>query len=435
MKKNGSLAVFAVCLIMLPAAAQSQAQPTSLTEALQIAFRNNPRTQANEMRLKAALDDLEAARARAYGPTVNMSYSSYRLKDRPVYSGDAGTRARSNDSALSLNINVFNGFADYYRLKTLECNSKQQEAIYNSTNTTILNTKGQIAGLVATNFVEIARGRQNVRFTDYKIELLTRAKKFATSDKDVTRIDQLLDFLATDKSFVSTALQIAESKFQFAVTVPASQNADNLDQTIPRIVIPTTFEEALTLALQKSPEVVSARFGVECSRLSKKANQAEQYGVRVDIGATKYRNRLQEANAQAAGSRGTTWSLTLSKSFDLGMPATARSSSKLETSAEMDLEGAIATVKSDLSTNYLRHASVLNIARGHSDSFEKLDAKINSLIQEIEAGRSTDLEFFLDLYTSYDNTHWNMLEAKTQLINIRFETQRNIGTLFDLIEL
>lgn len=420
---------------MAPKSGWAQSQPTSLTEALQVAFGNNPRTQANEMRLKAALDDLEAARKRAYGPTANLGYSTYGLRDRPNYMGGQTSRSRSADASLSLNLNVFNGFADYYRLKKMECDNKQQEAIYNSTNTNILNTKGQIAGLVATSYVEIVRGRQNVRFTDFKIELLKRARVFATSDKDVTRIEQILDYLSTDKSFVSTGLQIAENKFQFAVTVPASQDADDLDQTIPKIVIPATFDEALTLALQKSPEVVSARFGVECSRLSKKATQAEHYGVRVDIGASGYRNRQHEAANNPTGSRGTTWSVTLSKNFDLGMPAAARSSSKLETSAEMDLEGAIATVKSDLGTNYLKHASVLEIARGHTESFVKLDGKIRSMILDIEAGRSTDLEFFLDLYTSYDNTHWNMLEAKTQLINIRFETQRNIGTLFDLIQL
>lgn len=402
-----------------------------LKESIDIAFSKNPKTQANMERLKAQYLEVKALKKALMLPSINVSYTAERGNEANRLEGTR-QKTRSSELQYSIGMNIFNGFADYYQIKARECSYKQQEAIYNSTNTLIQNTRGYIAGLVAKYYVDVVRYKANLDFNLKKLDYFKGIRPFATTDEEITRIENAIHAFENETQEIKTMLEISEANLKYVLNDELPADFEDLDTTIKNLVIPQTLEDAIASASKSSPEIISARYGLECQSLYQKSVLAEYRGVRIDVSAGRVRNTYVDAFNQSALSTNKV-GITISKSFNLGMPIQNQAEASKVRAAALDLEGVTSDTKNDLNTNYKQLNGVITSLNNINSSFAQNIAKMDSLYAEIIAGKSKELIFFIELSNSAIDQWWNLDSKKMEIINMKFYIQRSVGSLFENI--
>ena len=115
----------------------SQALGLSLQEALAYSFANNPKTQANTLRIDGAKLQTQAVKDGLL-PNLSLSYNDSRSNSESTRSGTTtNSQSESQGVNVSTSVNLYNGGADLLRIKASELNDKAMEARYNSTNSFI----------------------------------------------------------------------------------------------------------------------------------------------------------------------------------------------------------------------------------------------------------------------------------------------------------
>ena len=383
----------------------------SLQEAIQTALNNNPRTQANSLRLQAAFDQLAAAKQSAYLPTASVGYSQS-LQD-----------AQNRNLQFSINLNLFRGFADYYSLKARECNYKKMEAAYNSTNAMLQNTSGQIVGLVANGYVRLINLRENILFYRSTLQRLNQLLPFAKTEEQRTNIENYINSITISLQESESSLKIAESNYVFVVNNPVPQSTDTLSETIQKIDIPMSSEESFQISLQKSPEILSAQLMLECLQLSHKAEKSQLYSPSVDLRMS----RSNDLNGNSSNSA----MVTISIPFSVGRITSHTANEKNITAAQLDLDGTIAEVKNDLSNTYIKLQSSQQVSESYSKQYQSNEIKIAQYLSKLNQLNAEEVNILYNLLGSQQG-QWLMMNMKKQeVIDLRFNIQRNIGTLFE----
>lgn len=413
--KNKILLSLAVILLIqgLSTVAFSQEKPLTLQEAIRLGLDNNPRTQANALRLQAAFENVQAAKQSAYLPKAAIGYQQD-LND-----------SSQRSAFLRIHLNLFNGFSDYYRIKARECGYKLTEANYNSTNARLQNTSGQIVGLVVSSYIELIRIRENIQFYTLLLNRLNEAKNYAKTDKQRNSFENFINSISVTKEESLSNLKIAESNYKAAVNQAVPSEIDSFANTLMSIKIPDTAEESFQISLDKSPEILSSKLALECQKLGHKANQANLYSAKIDLSYS------HEKDYQGPTKKSNSAQLRLTIPFDVGGRTSLNAEAKEITATELDLEGAISDVQNDLNNNYINlkssESSILSYEKINQSNEIKIQ-KLLSQLSNLNADQIDDLYSLLGSSQGY-KSYLNMYYIQT--INLKYSIQKNIGTLFE----
>lgn len=410
MRQKSKFVFAASILLSLCSFAQEK---TSLQNAIQTALSNNPRTQANALRLQASFDRLKAYKQSVYLPTASVGYSQ-----------DLQT-SKNRGGYASVNLNLFNGFADYYSIQARECNYKNLEASYNSTNTMMQNTSGQIVGLVVNNYVNLVSTRQHELFD---VMTLARLKQILPVVKDIDQKTSVENFISSTEISIEeskSTLQIAEADYKYIVNSEVPLKTDSFSEIIAKIEIPNNAETAYEISLQKSPEILNARLSLECDQLSRKAERAGLYSARVDVSLS------HNTDFNGANTNSTSAMLNVSVPLDLGRISSYKAGEKNIQATELDLNATIASIKNDLNNDYIRLNSAIETSNTYELNFNDNENKIITYLQNIGQLKTEELKNLINLLRIQQGQFQMLSFKKQQIINLKYSTQRNIGTLFE----
>ncbi|MFP5519117.1 MAG: TolC family protein [Bdellovibrionia bacterium] len=385
----------------------------TLKQAIQAGLRNNPRTQANSLRLQAAFEQVVAARQSAYLPRAEIGMTS-KLNGQ-----------RETTRYLSVNLNLFNGFADYYRIKAQECNYKRTEAVYNSTNAFIQNTSGQIVGLIVDSYVELIRKRESLSFYRKLNERIEKSLLVAKNEAQTNSLLNLKDTILIYIDELESEIEIQETNYEAAVNQPVPERITSFAETLASIDVPGTAQDSFAISLEKSPDILSARLNLECLKYAYQANQANLYSARVDL------NYYKEKSSAGSSSKNDSVQVRLSVPFDLGAINSHLAEAKEISAAELDLDGAISDVQKDLKNTYTTLRSSERSILSYERSFRNNEEKIENYMVRLDSLNVTQIDDLISLLSSSMSNRSNLNYYYMQTINLKYSIQRNIGTLFE----
>lgn len=409
------------------------AAKVSLPEAIHIAFDKNKNSQANTLQLQASLKEIEALTRSSYLPRFSLG-ASQNQSQRVDLLDSAGNSSNQSASAFaSISLNLYNGGLDQLRISQAQCSYDRQSAQYNSTDTQIQDTKGQIATVVAFTYLAIIQNLADHDYYEMKKKMIDSLAPFASGTAEVNRITNSLADIQIQIAQNHDEIQILSNSYKDVVNEEVPQDLESIDETIASIQIPKDADQAFEIAKAKSPEIQTSEISVRCEEIGAQISNRQIYAPRVDLSA-----RISQGSSSSSPgsheSRGRDRSvgLTLSIPFDLGQPVKAESSQLRLESAKKSLEAKLSKVQASLKNDFLRLQSLNKSAGAYQASYDAVTLQVASAIQSVQAKKMTVSEA-LDLMDSLEGRFRSLNQTKRSLIEKRFAIQRQIGTLFDSI--
>jgi outer membrane protein len=267
------LAGSALCLGLWAVAGDAAAM--TLTEALAAAYTNNPPLPAQRARLRETDESVPQALS-GWKPTVtftgstgfNRAESSAPVVTRtPTSAQSLGVGQELTLSPRTLDLNVTQPI---YRGGRTAASTSQAENLVRAARATTLLTEQQVLFQVATSFMDVVQD-QAVLDLNINNEQVLRRQLEATNDRfrvgEVTRTDvsqaeaSLATATASRIQSEGTLEQVRAVLQRFVGVAPGLLTAPT-----ERPVLPTTRDEAATLAANNNPNVISAQFSEAAAR-------------------------------------------------------------------------------------------------------------------------------------------------------------------------
>ncbi len=410
----------------------SFAQSVSLPEAIRIAFEKNQNTQANDQQLLATLEDIKGLTYSAYSPRFSTGVSQS-WSQREDLLDSSRTTGRTYSAYASISWNIYRGFQDQFRIRKAMCGYKRTEAIYNSTDTQIPDTKGQIAQAVAGVYMVMVGNISALEFNEKKRKFLEKMESFAATAIEKSQIQNAKADIQIQVGQLVSSQRIAENNYRKVVNDQVPNSLDKFDQVISDIEIPSDYMEAYAIATQKSPDLKTAELGVECQQLayesSKNENSWKNFSVDASLNASRSggRSSLPGSEFRGANYGG---SISLSKTWVPGMKNYEAGDALRLLSEKNRYEAKLRSAKVNLENSYIKLADLVSSALAYQQGYATVESQVEEAISNLSSQQATVSQVF-ELLGSLEGRFWNMTGAKSNLIDRKFSIQREIGTLFD----
>ncbi len=427
-------APFLSILLVFSMGSANGAGKVSLPEAIHIAFDKNKNSQANTLQLQASLKEIEALTRSSYLPRLNFGASQNLSQRSDIIDSSGDSQNKSASAFASISLNLYNGGLDKLRIAQAQCSYDRQSAQFNSTDTQIQDTKGQIATVVAFTYLSIIQNFSEHDYYEMKKKMIDSLAPFAASTTETNRITNSLADIQILIAQNHDDLQILSNSYRDVVNEDVPKDLENLDETIVSIEIPKNPDLAFEIAKAKSPEIQTSEISVRCEEIGAKISQRQMYAPRVDLNARiSQSNSATQPGSFESRARDRSIGLTLSVPFDFGQPIRSESSQLKLESAKKSLEAKLSKVQASLTNDFLRLRSLEKSASAYQANFEAIILQIEAAIKSVQAKQMTVGEA-LDLVNSMEGRFRNLNQTKRSLIEKRFAIQRQIGTLFDSID-
>ncbi len=237
----------------------------TLTEAFAYAYNNNPQLLGQRSALRATDESVPQALS-GWRPTVNFTGQGGYTRGGFVQ-GAGGPTAFSSFTAKSLDLQVTQ---QVYNGGRTEAQTKQAVNTVEATRAQTLGVETTVFQAVAQAFLDVVRDQTLVEVNRNNEQVLKKQLE-ATRDRfrvgEVTRTDvaQAESSLAqATATRISSEGQLAISRASYVRVV--GHPPGRLTQPRERPTLPATREEALALAAQDNPNVISAMFTERAAR-------------------------------------------------------------------------------------------------------------------------------------------------------------------------
>lgn len=422
--------ILSLVLFVASSNALAEINKSTLLGSVQNALTLNPKTQANTLRLQAMLEEVQKQKSSKY-PTAYLKAGVYRSAQSK---GAESSAYRSREVSVGVDWAIFEP-SRKFRIQEAQCDYKQQEAEYNATNPRISNTQGELAGLVVNNYIALVRIESSIKKHLKMKDILSYYLKAAKNEDEISRINRSIRLVDIDLKELDFKFDSAKKTYLFLVTVSPPETFEKMDDSIRTLIIPEFEDEALRVAMQKSPEIRTAELRIECMNLSYRGDKRDTLLPRVNVGASTSRGRENDVYSRVGMPvRSSQVYLEISKSFNVGDSSGLNKKSLEISAARKDLEGVISDLKADLSQYYPRTNNFIGIITEHEADLAEIEAQINELLKKIQGGGSIDVVFGIDLLNSFDSASSTVIDYKQGLLETKFLIQKRIGTLFDQLK-
>jgi outer membrane protein TolC len=414
----------------IPVFANQAAPSMTLKEAINLSFQNNPISKAGDARVEASKERWRASKLDNL-PSATLSASAGRSQGETDVNGiSISDNSRYTGTTISVNLNIFNGGASYYRSKAAEASAKAQMATNNSTNSLIPYTRGALANKVYGDYLSLS---ENLSEQAYFNKLLQVLERFLSRTNDPVEIEKYKTLIESSK----TSLFEKEGKeedfrksFQENVKVPAPKTLDNLDGIIAALVIPATAQDALRIADEKSPELEVARRNLESAKYSYQSQVASTTRPRVDLNVSNGRNNNYSDMTSRTRSTGVGVSLTvpLNASSYSYNKATAKEIEALEMDLERESNDLRYQIEDQL---YPKLSKSIGVLRRYEAQFAAIEQNLNEALKRAELGKPVKVDDVIFILNQHSTVFTYMVVKKMEIIDSKFSLQKKIGSLFD----
>lgn len=244
--------IAAAGLVSSPASAQT------LTEAFAYTYNNNPQLLAQRALLRATDEQVPQALSN-WRPTVNLTGSAGIERSGFAVQGSSTNFATFEPRSLDLRITQ-----PVYRGGRTEAQTRQAINTVQSTRAQTLGVETTVFQAVAQAYLDVVRDQTLVEVNRNNEQVLRRQLE-ATQDRfrvgevtrtDVAQAESSLAQATANRISSEGQLEISRANYARAVGHPPGR----LVQPRERPVLPATREEALALATNNNPNVISANF-------------------------------------------------------------------------------------------------------------------------------------------------------------------------------
>lgn len=403
----------------------------TLQEAIKISLENNPKTIANQLRVKAQEDRLNAQKLNWY-PKLTLT-TGYEVSKSRYNSQDSGSQ--SGRVGISTSVTLYDGGANSYAVQAAAADLKATEARYSSSNALIANTRGSIAKLVKDAYVSLIQISEQKKYLSSLGETLQVFLSAAKTDDQKSLVKQGISDLRTSLTDIEASYLAALNDFKYFSTIPAPASLQTFEEAISSLVIPRSADEAFQIALQKSPNIKLAEYELESAQLKYKADKADAYSPRVTLSSSVQRG----ANANdGSHSQNSSASIGINIRYTLDSSAGYRNAAteKNMEASQRDKDGAIDQVRYEIDTVYPHLKNQQQIYLLQLENLHTTEEALRQFVAKIKAGQEVDINFgvtnILEPLRQYTVA---CLKLKIDILNTRFNIQRSVGTLFDSVGL
>jgi outer membrane protein TolC len=421
-------------LIVLGMLCSSTSFAITLQEAIQTAFDKNPITHANDLRLDAAKDRAQGAKLDML-PSGSLIYS----QGRSTYDSNLNGLHTSGESSgrgwsVGASVNLFRGGADLNRARAAQKDVETLEATNNSTNALIPDTKGSLANSVFDVYTSLAFNIDAYSFLEQRrknLDILLAAAKTEDQKNEIkTAIAGTDNSLFTMKRGVDSLIL----DYEYLVKMPFPGKIDKFDEISTSLTLPETSDDAIKIALAKSPKIIIAETALESSKLNKKAQIADAFSPRIDLSVSRGQE-IYGGSGAPSRSIGNSVNVTLSLPLGASQYAYTAATRKEVEAREEDLNKEYGNLKHDIQDYlYIKLADLTDYRTRYLKTLEDTTAQVVQQLEKAQNHQSVDTRYVLSIMNSQDNQFFTFLDNENTLVATKFTIQREIGTLFETIK-
>jgi outer membrane protein TolC len=419
-----------VTLFTLLTVCETASAQMSFREALRTSFERNPVSLSGDLRLEAQEMRVRAAKL-AMLPSGALSFSRGSTKSRFESDGNVvESKSRYQGWSGQLSLNLFSGGADYYSAKAAQAQMEAMAASHNSTDALLPYTRGALASDVYNVYVELVVHRTMIKFLEYKLEILQKYLKATQVPDEINTINNALKSTRSELIDSQSAEKKLRDAFEYLVKVPAPEQLDNFDILADSFTIPPNSEEAIPLALEKSPELAVARKILERSRYDQRSERARMFSPRVDLSLYSGGNSSYSTMDSFSKDKGVT--LTLSIPLEPANIAYSSATAKEIQATKTDLDRVHDRLQYGISKElYPTLYEFIDRDGRFQDQLKDYEKQLEEILTRMEQGQAVKMEYALDVLSDFHGRFNAVLMNKMSIANMKFSIQKTIGTLFD----
>jgi outer membrane protein TolC len=410
----------------------SWAHAVSLQEALNTALTQNPKPLSKDLQV-LALKDRTTAAWLGLLPRLSVAVSRQLTRSHTTVEDiTTQSKARSDSGSLSVTMNLFDGGTQYYSARIAENNMKATEALFNSTNPLVENTKGALATLMMHAYLQVVFTRAlQVEFQGI-VQALEVVEKFARKEDDrVYYRARIANLNIEIQKFVNMEGE-ALADYAYVANAAAPKDFDTMAQVIESLVLPATSDEAFVTAKLRSPDLRYRSYQLKAAEYATKIASAERYMPRVDLMFSRGANHNLDRITPAYSSRGKDESFYLSVSwnFDPGSIHRSLAAKKELRSARLEQQAALQDLEHNIRKAYIQVKSNENLLSSYLTKYESAVVKVQATLDRVEAGEDVSREVIGGDLDDLIQTGMNIHNTRSELIRTKFSIQQSMGTLF-----
>jgi len=379
----------------------------TLSDALVQSYNNSGLLDQNRALLRAA-DENTIIASSALLPIVSwVANFSGNWSETDIAGRSASDIVLRGSVGLNSSLTIFDGGTN-----KLAADVTKQNVL--ATRQGLIALEQKVLSSAAGAFMEVLEGRETVRLRENNYSVIQEELK-ATRDRyevgEITRTDVALAEarLASSLSSLSAAKgQLVQSEAVFKNAVGISPQALTSSMEMP--VLPTTVEEAVSIAYSSHPELKQLQYQIKASELTLKrvkASSKAKLTLNGDIGLSD--SDVQPDTLQVS------IGLNLSGTIYQGgsIPARERQALANMQAVRSSLHVQMDAIEQSISSSF----AMLEVAKASRAAIEKqieaAEVAFNGVKQEASLGARTTLDVL--------NTEQELLDAKSQLINAIYD--------------
>ncbi len=400
MRTGGSF----VLALVFPLAVAAPAAGQTLTDALAQAYLTNPGLAAQRASMRATDEQVAQANSQKR-PSLSLSTGI-----TTSYTSNGTAAQSTNSPALTLSVSQ-----PLYRGGRIEAGIDQAEAAVLGARARLRTTEQTILASVVESYMGVLRDQAVLQLNTnseqvFQGELAAARNRFqlgAATSTDVATAESRLSNASAARIQAEGAFRTSLSNFERIVGVAPSNMAtpDSL------LVLPNSLEEAIAIALNESPTVLTAFYSEEAAQASlRSANGARLPTVSLSASTSRRSPDWPDLTPPTfASSIGVSVSVPLYQSG--GEFSSIRSAMENLTASRLSLEDARRTARQAVTQSWqgLATARAQILARG--DQVRASESALRGFRQEYEVGARTLLEVL--------NAEQDLLNARVSLVTSR----------------
>ena len=412
-----------VRLYAMIACADGAARAETLNQALNSAYKFNPRLDAARATLRATDEEVPRAKS-GFRPSVtgsaDTSYELLTTQPRGPSNGDSNPRGYN----VTLNQPLFRGFRTFNAVSVAEASVRAGRETLRSVEEAVLLE-------AVTAYMDVVRDQAIVRLRENNVVVLTRDLK-ATQDRfsvgEVTRTDvaQAQARRAAAVSALDLAranLKTSRATYERVVGHPPS----NLVEPRPSRIVPRTLGESVEISARENPFVVAALYREQAARIVVEQIRGEllpEVSLQAD-----YRKRFDESTSiDWAETTTVTGRVTVPFITNGEIQARVRQAKHTHVSRLQEIEQARGEVQAQVVAAWSQHAAAKAQLESDQAGVSANRIALTGVREEERVGQRTLLDV-LNAEQELLNSEVNLVTTKRNLVVASYSVVSNVGRL------
>lgn len=394
-----SLGLLGMASLTTPAFAES------LTDALAMAYQNNPSLEAQRAALRATDEGVPQAKS-GFLPTLRGTGSISKSKQNSFFAGNNATLT-PKQLQVTLSQPVFNGF------QTLN-NLKQANREVMAGRADLQSTEADTLLQAVTAYVNVVRDQAVLKLNENQVEVLSReldASKNRFEVGDITRTDVAQSearLSAAQSARIAAEAQLTASRQSYMRVI--GQMPGTLEDNPPIPMLPQTQDAAMETAGESNPTLVGALYREQAANYSVDS-AAGALLPSVDLQASYSRNVDTFLPGSDTNSKQITAQITIPFYSGGQNYSRVRQAKQLKSQRQMQIIAARRTVEEQVSNAWIGLKSAESTIVSNQAQVDANEIALEGVRQEAEVGSRTTLDVL--------NAEQELLNARADLIRAK----------------